>query len=406
MLATAPATQEPTPIIGAPPTEHPSNAEAVIAHFTPLYGTTIPNVNVLTFRRWLDAGRVVRKGEQGFGIFIYTGSAGPGRGEPDPGEPEPSPRGAPRGGRRGRWIKVFHIAQTDGAETPPADPADPTPAPVPATPRPAPAPAPTPAPRTAPGLTDKQRQEVQAAILKGQRIGGRLEYNTSTPKRWRDALGTMRDARRLAARVPALAAALEASITTLQAFEHVTIGTTGLDYFPTTTSVADILWQRAIDALPGTPDPALLDVLEPSAGDGALVAPALAAGANVCAVERSPTLHECLRAQFSSCDRFSLHGGDFMEWDGPGYTFDVIIANPPFEKGASAEHLRRMYTQHLSPGGVCVCIVGDGAFSGADARRVPWFPEWLEEVGADVEPAPRGSFCGTTAAARIVTITK
>ena len=395
---------------------HATNIEAVIAHFTPLYGLTVPNENVLTFRRWQERGRCVRQGEKGFGIFVYSGGR-----DSDP-EPDPEKARAGKAERRprGRWVRVFHEAQTElCTEDSPRE--DPDRTPLPSQPpipqaaresartaresaRTARAARPAPAER---GMTEKQIQHVEACIARADRTSGRLAWSTSTAKRWRDTLGTMRDALRTIRARPDLTERLQQAIATVAAFEHVQPGSTGLDYFPTGPTLAADMWAMARQHLQRPP--ALLEVLEPSAGDGALVVAPLADGANVYAVERSWVLRECLRAQFARSPSFALsEAADYLAADAvpEGMTFDAVLMNPPFERGASAEHLRRAYTDHLAPGGIVIAIVGEGCFSGGDRRYVPWFEGWLEDVGAEVEECPAGSFEGTSARARRVTIIK
>lgn len=99
-------------------------------------------------------------------------------------------------------------------------------------------------------------------------------------------------------------------------------------------------------------------VLEPSAGTGRLLDAMLGAGArSLVAVELNRNLAAALRRQYVAAD---VRQGDFLELgtDQLG-KFDVILMNPPFEKGADIkhiEHARRL----LRPGGRLVALCADG----------------------------------------------
>lgn len=117
-----------------------------------------------------------------------------------------------------------------------------------------------------------------------------------------------------------------------------------------------------------TPDPLAVEivaeadvkdqyVLEPSAGGGALVRAALAAGAKqVDAIELDP---EAARALTAAGVR--THCADFLTCKplAPIDRFPRIIMNPPFTRKTDAKHVKHAYQYWLQPGGVLVAVVLD-----------------------------------------------
>lgn len=155
-------------------------------------------------------------------------------------------------------------------------------------------------------------------------------------------------------------------------------------FFPTPPQVA----ARLIDRLPLAPG---CRVLEPSAGTGNLADAVKAAEpqAVVEVIEQSATLCTILRAKGYNAPRPE----DFLTWAQRGGEFDAVVMNPPFEKRQDAEHIRAAYDL-LKPGGTLAAVCGAGVFFGSD-KKAQAFREWLDEVAADVEDLPEGSFQGT-----------
>jgi predicted RNA methylase len=92
---------------------------------------------------------------------------------------------------------------------------------------------------------------------------------------------------------------------------------------------------------------ALLDVrglvvLEPSAGDGAIVEELLAAGAReVVAVEIDPVMADKLRARFAGRP-VRVICADFLTVELDVCEFDAVAGNIPYDKGADTQHLTRL----------------------------------------------------------------
>jgi predicted RNA methylase len=106
-------------------------------------------------------------------------------------------------------------------------------------------------------------------------------------------------------------------------------------------------------------------VLEPSAGTGMLARAARAAGAeSVTCVEIQRGLAHELAA-----DGFRTYRDDFLLLD-PALVgqFDVIVMNPPFDRGRDCDHVRHAW-QFLKAGGKLVAVMSARAEFGDDARH-------------------------------------
>lgn len=80
---------------------------ALSMHNTCMVLTQMPSASIVGgFRQWIDAGRCVRKGEHGAGIWVPIGPAKPAEGE----------EGDEDGKPRFRLATVFDVGQTDAAE--------------------------------------------------------------------------------------------------------------------------------------------------------------------------------------------------------------------------------------------------------------------------------------------------
>ncbi|MFS1522779.1 LPD38 domain-containing protein [Microbulbifer sp. 2304DJ12-6] len=151
----------------------------------------------------------------------------------------------------------------------------------------------------------------------------------------------------------------------------------GIDFNPTPPKLAKRVIDEA-DIQTG------MEVLEPSAGHGALADAARDAGANVDTVEQSSNLREILEEK-----GHTLVGRDFMQLDSQK-RYDRIVMNPPFSKGQDADHVRHAY-QFLKPGGRLVAITGRGIHFRSDSKA-QGFRKWLEDLESTVSELPSGSF--------------
>lgn len=105
-------------------------------------------------------------------------------------------------------------------------------------------------------------------------------------------------------------------------------------------------------------------VLEPSAGTGMLASAARAKGGVVTCVEIQPHLAAMVRHK-----GFMTREADFLKTE-PGDLglFDVIVMNPPFDRGRDCDHVRHAF-QFLKPGGRLVAVMSARAEFGTDARH-------------------------------------
>lgn len=146
-------------------------------------------------------------------------------------------------------------------------------------------------------------------------------------------------------------------------------------------------------------------VLEPSAGNGALVRAARAAGGHIWAYEIDPVLHKATRDSNEFYGHF-LGGGfackDFLGVD-PAPVFKKVAMNPPFDKKRSdLIHVRHAY-KFLQRGGKLVAIMSAGVMFRPDALS-GGFRLAVEKVGGSIERLPDDSFkeSGTSVSTCIV----
>ena len=106
-------------------------------------------------------------------------------------------------------------------------------------------------------------------------------------------------------------------------------------------------------------------VLEPSAGTGELAKVARAAGGAVECIE----IQHGLAHELAEVHGFKTYRGDFLQAS-PVTTglFDVVLMNPPFDRGRDCDHVRHAW-QFLKPGGCLVAIMAARAEFGDDARH-------------------------------------
>lgn len=96
------------------------------------------------------------------------------------------------------------------------------------------------------------------------------------------------------------------------------------------------------------------EVLDPSAGLGALLRPARERGASCVGVEKNWTLAEELRKQPYG---FAIMFMDFLKMRPPGHRKpDIILMNPPFSRGQARKHVEHA-RGFLRPNGVLLAIV-------------------------------------------------
>lgn len=139
-------------------------------------------------------------------------------------------------------------------------------------------------------------------------------------------------------------------------------------------------------------------VLEPGAGSGTFAQAIKDAGyENLYCCERNYRLYGLLQKK-----GFNMIGRDVYDLP-PHEKFDLIVMNPPFEKGEDMKQVRYLFETHLKPNGSLLAILGEGAFQGSSKLHRD-FHEWRSEFTVACEKNPDKSFLesGTGVATRFL----
>ncbi|MFF1684636.1 class I SAM-dependent methyltransferase [Streptomyces sp. NPDC058254] len=150
-------------------------------------------------------------------------------------------------------------------------------------------------------------------------------------------------------------------------------------YFPTPAPVVEQLIDLA-DLKPG------MQVLEPSAGRGAIAGPIAALDCHV----------DCIELQRDNALAISDAGigrdlavADFLTVE-PGPDYDRVVMNPPFARQADIQHVSHAY-QFVKPGGRLVAVMSNGVtFRNTTPYRA--FRALLEATGGEVHALPADAF--------------
>lgn len=145
-------------------------------------------------------------------------------------------------------------------------------------------------------------------------------------------------------------------------------------------------------------------VLEPSAGQGALIQAVRRENPNV--TVDCFELMDINRLVLRHVEGANLIGDDFMAAE-PQPIYDKIIMNPPFSRNQDIDHVRRAY-EWLKDDGELVAIMSMHWTFANDKKSVE-FREWAERVEClEMQRLERGEFAesGTNIAAVIVRICK
>lgn len=142
-------------------------------------------------------------------------------------------------------------------------------------------------------------------------------------------------------------------------------------------------------------------VLEPSAGQGSIINAILRVRPT-----KPVRYFELMDINRTFLDKIMLAscvGWDFLECVD---IYDKIIANPPFSKNQDIDHIYKMY-ECLNEGGRIITIASKH-WQSSNNKKETQFREWLEEIGAYIEPIESGRFkeSGTLVGANIIVINK
>jgi len=145
------------------------------------------------------------------------------------------------------------------------------------------------------------------------------------------------------------------------------------------------------------------NVLEPSAGDGAIAKAAARYGANsITTVELHFEAHKAIEPLIKGyCHKFGVHPppmwhhcGDFLTMGAQLGKFERVLMNPPFTRGQDVAHIQHAYT-FLKPGGFLLAITPDKEHPKLDNLK----PQTVRRF-------PAGAFkeSGTMVATRLIKI--
>lgn len=169
----------------------------------------------------------------------------------------------------------------------------------------------------------------------------------------------------------------------------------------------------------------LASVLEPSAGEGAIAeeaagvlmshAPTGTLGQDVRDLVKCYEVDPVAFGKLSALGYRDAERADFLEVPPTPEAFDRVVMNPPFTKGAAAEHVLHAYA-FLKPGGILVSVM-PGRANVFQLSALPFaaraavkkaFVALLVEGRAHVENLPEGSFkeSGTTVSTHLLKLTK
>jgi predicted RNA methylase len=153
-------------------------------------------------------------------------------------------------------------------------------------------------------------------------------------------------------------------------------------------------------------DPVTMKILEPSAGQGALVNACLAHDFKNEMIVHGFELMDVNRNVLSKIENFVLLGNDFLTEATPDQQFERVIANPPFSKNQDIDHIRKMY-EVCKSGGRIVTIASNSWRTGSQKKQIE-FREWLDSLNATVEDIEAGEFkeSGTNIATCMIIIDK
>lgn len=182
----------------------------------------------------------------------------------------------------------------------------------------------------------------------------------------------------------------EGSVTTAQ----------DISYFPTPPDVVDRLLTLA-ELASG------MEVLEPSAGRGAIVV----------ALEARGCLVDCVELNEANAVALAATGGarwikqaDFLLYRPPvdvaGHGYDRVVMNPPFDRGQDVRHVLHAL-RFVKPGGLLVSVMSVGVTFRRD-RATAEFRDLVKDSGGRIVELPPESFAssGTKVATVIVVIPK
>lgn len=165
-----------------------------------------------------------------------------------------------------------------------------------------------------------------------------------------------------------------------------------LGWFPTPLELVKQLFELA-DGQPG------MTLLEPSAGEGAIVGSAVVRGYKVTALEIDPGRHSTLTRRYGADIASRL--GDFLRYDADE-RFDRVVMNPPFARQQDIEHVTAAF-RLLAPGGRLIAVMSAGVAFRQDRKAVA-FRELVASNEGRILDNDEGAFKESGTSVRTVTV--
>lgn len=141
-------------------------------------------------------------------------------------------------------------------------------------------------------------------------------------------------------------------------------------------------------------------VLDPSAGDGALLKPFFEDNIKLYAIEIAPELRAILhgyKQQYADVSCIRVLGEDVFKYEGR-HVFDLVLVNPPFSEWEAHLHAA---AQLVSPGGSFAAIIPDDRWGKNSLKAV----QLLRDAGlGDFDGESRGSAFADAARKTNVTV--
>jgi predicted RNA methylase len=175
-------------------------------------------------------------------------------------------------------------------------------------------------------------------------------------------------------------------------------------YYPTPLPVIAQMLELARIG-PRWRSPRELEVLEPSAGQGAIADALAFLGCRVDVVELLDSNIKVLMSPEKAGTRRKFMSGDFLKIQ-PGMgasNYDRIVMNPPFEKRADIHHVMHAL-KFLKPDGLLVSVMSAGVIFRSD-KLTTEFRDLVERRGGHIEELPDESFRESGTSVRTVLVT-
>jgi predicted RNA methylase len=163
-------------------------------------------------------------------------------------------------------------------------------------------------------------------------------------------------------------------------------------WFPTPAPVIARMLELA-ELAPG------MEVLEPSAGEGAIASAVAAAGCVVDCVEMNA---KRAAVAYAAGIARSVTMADFLALPARPGAYDRVVMNPPFAGKADMAHVRHAL-KFLSPGSVLVAVMSSSVMHREDRETTEFRAMW-DRAGGTFEPLPEDAFKASGTGVRAVLV--